>query len=161
MERYKGICELLCEVDVVDLVEWLVAIPLCEWPQQDRLSAAYPYPAMVTDQAWHGFGEKFDPLVTSLLQHFPGGRATGRNLSVVIPDQRIADHDDVFGVDWRVRVHVPLVTNPKALMWWNGKQDSAVNMEVGKAYKINTEIEHGLANWGDRPRIHFFFDVRE
>ncbi len=161
MERYTGICEPLCEVDVLGLVSWLVAIPLSAWPQQDRLSAAYPYPAMVTDQSWHGFGEKFTPLVADLMEQFPRCKATGRYLSIVIPGQRIADHDDVFGEDWRARIHVPLVTNPKATMWWRRDEAGAVHMRVGQAYKINTEIEHGLSNMGDEPRIHFFFDVRE
>lgn len=143
-------------MDIAEQVAWLGGIPLSEWPQQDRLSAEYPYPAMVSNQSWHGFGERFEPLVATLLGHFPNCRANHRMLSVVIPKQRIADHDDVQAEDWRVRVHVPLVTNPKALMWHGG---DTVHMEAGSAYLVNTEIVHGLENMGDAPRFHFFFDV--
>lgn len=158
MERYKGTVEPLCAVDVAAHIAWLQAIPLSAWPQQDRLSPDYPYPAMVANQEWHGFGALFTPLVADLMERFPGCRATHRMLSVVIPGQRIADHDDVQDADWRLRIHVPLITNPDAKMWHGG---DIVHMEVGTAYKVNTEIVHGLANMGAAPRFHFFFDVKE
>lgn len=161
MERYAGTCEPLCAVDISNLVPWVMTIPLSEWPHQDRLSVEHPYPAMVTESAWHGFGEKFDPLVLGLMAQFPPScTATGRYLSVVVPGQRIVDHDDVLGESWRVRIHVPMVTNPMARMWWRKDEANAVHMQVGTAYKINVEIDHGLANMGAEPRIHFWFDVR-
>lgn len=159
MERYRGTVERLCFVDVMDHVAWLEAIPLSAWPQQDRLTPDYPYPAMVSNPAWHGFAATFDGLVAGIVrEHFPGCRATHRMLSVVVPGQVVADHDDVQSGDWRVRVHVPLVTNPGARMWHGG---DVVHMEVGTAYLVNTEVEHGLSNLGREPRVHFFFDVIE
>ncbi len=159
MERYRGTVEKFCEVDVAAQIAWLAAIPLAEWPQQDRLSAAYPYPAMVSDQAWHGFGDQFESVVAGLMTRFPvGHQAYHRMLSVVVPGQTIADHDDVMPESWRVRLHMPLVTNNGCWMWHGGE---SVHMEVGYAYKVNTEVVHGLHNKGDAARIHFFFDVKE
>ena len=79
-------------------------------------------------------------------------------LSIVVPGQRIAEHDDVQSETWRVRIHVPIVTNPRALMFYG---TAAFHMDVGTAYLCNTEVLHSLENLGDAARIHFFFDVRE
>lgn len=157
MERFGGTWRELCSVDVSPIISWLEAIPLGDWPQQDRLSADYPYPAMVSDLAWHGFGAVTQGLVDGLMERFPRHRADHRMLSVVVPGQRIAEHDDVMPENWRVRIHVPLVTNPKAIMFFGRL---AIHLDVGKAYLINTEINHSLSNHGDAPRIHVFFDVR-
>lgn len=158
MERYAGDCEPLCEVDIDGLLSWLAAIPLSEWPQQDRMSAEYPYPAMVSNLDWHDFGTRSWPLVARLMSHFPGRHYDHRMLSVVIPGQRIAEHDDVQAADWRARVHVPLVTNTAAVMTYGGR---SFHLVAGTAYLVNTEVPHALANLGRSPRIHFFFDVRE
>ena len=158
MDRFGGTIEPLCAVDVAAHVAWLQAIPLGDWPQQDRLTPDYPYPAMVSDPCWHGFKQQFDGLVNELLGHFPGGTDTHRMLSVVVPQQTIADHDDVQDDDWRVRIHVPLVSNSDAKMWHG---ETLAHLAVGTAYKVNTEVVHGLCNKGSEPRIHFFFDVKE
>ena len=158
MERYRGTAEPFREVDVSGLVEWLAAIPLEEWPQQDRMDPDYPYPAMVSNPEWKGFKEKTQALVDELSSQFEGCRVEHRMLSVVIPKQKIAEHDDMQPEDWRIRLHVPLVTNDMAVMLFGTK---AVHMEVGKAYAVNTEVPHALVNLGDKPRIHFFFDIHE
>ena len=157
MERFKGTWKPLCAVDVSPLVKWITSIPLADWPQQDRLSADYPYPAMVSNPDWCGFKDRTDPLVGRIMEWFPGMRPDHRMLSIVIPGQRIAEHDDVQGEDWRVRVHVPLVTNPDAIMFFGSE---GVHLDVGTAYLVNTEVPHSLHNLGSDPRIHFFFDVR-
>ena len=157
MERYAGMCEPMCAVNLAAHISWLQAIPLGEWPQQDRMSADCQYPAMVTNPEWCGFGNRFHDLVTELMFNFPKHVAVNKYLSIVMPKQCILDHDDVFDEPWRVRIHVPLITNPQATMWFG---QEVFHMEVGTAYKVNTEINHGLANMGDEPRIHFFFDVR-
>lgn len=158
LERLTGTCRPLCEVDVTDLVDWIEAIPLSEWPQQDRLSAESPYPAMVSNPAWYGFGEKVAPLVRHIMEfNFPGGEPDHRMLSVVVSGQRVLPHDDIQSETWRARVHVPLVSNPGAIMSYG---DEEFHLDVGTAYLVNTEVEHALVNLGAEPRIHFFFDVR-
>jgi hypothetical protein len=79
-------------------------------------------------------------------------------LSVVIPGQKIVEHDDIQDENWIVRVHIPLITNPKSIMFFG---QYGVNMPVGSAYLINTEVMHSLENMGSEPRIHFFFDLKK
>lgn len=158
MQRFSGTCLPLAAVDVSWVATWIEAIPLSEWPQQNRLKAGYPYPAMVADPEWHAFGRTVYPLVMELIEHFPEGFPDHQMLSIVMPGQKIARHDDKQNETWRVRVHVPLVTNSEALMFFDG---GSVHMERGQAYIVNTEVPHWLGNGGSDPRIHFFFDVRE
>lgn len=58
--------------------------------------------------------------------------------------------------NWVTRVHVPLVTNPKAEFIVN---DTSYHLKVGKAYKINPEEPHAIRNGGNASRIHLMFDV--
>lgn len=112
---------------------------------------------MVTDRKWPGFFDATEPIVSELIQHFEGGVPVNRRLSVVVPGQRIFKHTDMQDEGWRVRLHVPVITNPAAVMFI---LDQPFHMEVGAAYRVNTEVEHWLHNVGDEPRIHFFFDVK-
>ena len=158
MKRYDGTAEPLCSLDVSDVVSWIAAIPLEEWPQRDRMRADYQYPAMVSNPVWHDFKAKTDGIVAHILGLFPGCWPDHRMLSVVIPGQRVAVHTDVQSESWRVRIHVPLITNPQAIFTIAGADQ---HLEVGTAYLVNPEIEHSVANLGEIPRIHFFFDLRE
>jgi aspartyl/asparaginyl beta-hydroxylase len=83
--------------------------------------------------------------------------AYNRMLSVVMPNHVIDPHVDAQPLEWITRVHVPLVTNEQAVTITNNKR---YHLEVGKAYLVNTRIEHAVRNDGTTPRIHFMFDVR-
>lgn len=164
MERYRGTIEKMGPVDISGIVDWLSAIPLSAWPMQDRLDKNYIYPAMVSNLAWHQFGEKVEPLVTSIMSDLPANVWNNHwLLSVVVPGQHIAEHDDVMTSTWRLRIHVPLVTNPGAQMGYRDENGQLCwyHMDPGFAYRVNTEVPHALRNDGDSARIHFFFDVRE
>lgn len=157
MERFSGTCKLLGEVNPALQVAWLSFIPLSEWPQQDRMNREYPYPAMVSNPKWHDFHAATDPLVSTIMDKwFPGLPTTHRMLSIVMPGQKIAAHDDVQADNWLGRVHVPLQTNPNAIM---NIGDESFNMKLNNAYLINTEIIHSLANYGSEPRVHLFWDI--
>lgn len=158
MERFGGTISSLGPVDVSGMVAWIGAIPLDSWPQGERLAAESPYPAMVSNGDWHGFHREAAPVVDELMSHFPGCVPDHRMLSVVVPGQRVLRHDDLQDETWRVRVHVPLITNPDARMFYD---DAGFHLEVGRAYRVNTELPHWLHNLGAEPRVHFFFDVRE
>jgi len=156
-ERFSGTCERICDVDVSAMAAWIAAIPLEAWPQRDRMRSEYPYPAMVSNPSWHDFGVVSEPIVKFISQ-LCSGRVDHRMLSVVMPGQQIAEHDDVQGPTWRFRVHVPLVTNLEAVMRYGSNK---IHMDVGGAYRVNTEVPHSLCNGGQEPRIHFFFDVHD
>jgi hypothetical protein len=53
------------------------------------------------------------------------------------------------------RVHVPLITNPDAFMFVDGKM---WHMPVGNAYLVKVEHHHLAVNAGNENRIHIVFD---
>ena len=53
------------------------------------------------------------------------------------------------------RVHIPLVTNPDAFMFVDGKM---WHMPVGNAYLVKVEHHHLAVNAGSENRIHILFD---
>ncbi len=53
------------------------------------------------------------------------------------------------------RIHVPISTNPKVWFTINGLP---YQFEVGKAYEINNQKQHSVANKGDEDRLTFIFD---
>jgi hypothetical protein len=75
-----------------------------------------------------------------------------------------AKKDLVYHIDYdptyAVRVVVPIYTNPnvKNLFKWNGVEESYY-LEEGKAYFINTGIEHAVVNESDIPRIALLFSL--
>ena len=56
------------------------------------------------------------------------------------------------------KIHVPLVTNPKAMLRVHGEE---FHLPVGRAWEINNLTVHGAFNGGGRDRIHFIFEVFE
>lgn len=57
------------------------------------------------------------------------------------------------------KVHIPLETNPLAYFTFGDNRERKYNMEVGKAYLINTNISHGTENLGNTPRTHLLSRV--
>lgn len=148
--------EALGPVEARHLAAWVVAIDFAEWPQQSFTEIK---PAMVTDLAWHGFGDVCEPVVAALMaEHFVGLVPRQRMLSVVMPGHDIKPHRDLQPPQWRCRVHVPLLSNERSVFVSGGISHALV---PGMAYKVDTRVEHSVINDGETPRIHFMFDVRE
>lgn len=155
MARLIGTCRPLCTVSAGPLAQWaLEGLP--DWPQRERMTAESPYPAMVSDPEWRGFGERTKPLVESVMAFFPGHVAGHRMLSVLMPGQSVFRHDDVQGAGWRARIQIPIVSNPESTAIFD---DAECHLEPGTAYLFNCEVPHALRNAGATPRIHFFFDA--
>ncbi|MDJ0655843.1 MAG: aspartyl/asparaginyl beta-hydroxylase domain-containing protein [Xanthomonadales bacterium] len=53
------------------------------------------------------------------------------------------------------RIHVPISTNPRVRFMIDGRP---YRMQVGKAYEINNQKHHSVANKGSDDRITFIFD---
>lgn len=160
MRRFTGTVERLAVLDpikVAAVVQWITAIPFEDWGQQKPAGALPLKPAMMSDHTWHGFGDALDPIVNDILEYFPGCIAQQRMLSVVMPQDEIPRHVDDQCPEWVERVHVPLTTNADAAFVCD---DGPHCMEVGSAYRVNTETHHAVYNRGATPRIHFMFDVR-
>jgi Aspartyl/Asparaginyl beta-hydroxylase len=141
--------------------EWIEQIPFTDWPQQHRIRAYQPRPAMVNDLSWHDFGATTDALVKYIMHAFaPIYVPYNRMLSVVMPNDSIHRHADEQPEDWLIRVHVPLATNPRAYMKIGFEPGEKVHMQEGVAYLFDTRKLHSVRNEGHTPRIHFMFDVR-
>jgi len=57
------------------------------------------------------------------------------------------------------KLHIPLKTNPNAYFTFGENRERRYNLEVGKAYLINTNISHGTENLGDTSRSHLLSRV--
>lgn len=146
-------------VDISALAAWIARIPLTDWPQQHRVDHQIR-PAMVNDPHWHAMNFVTSAIVERLLYTSPlplGCRDDNRMLSVVMPGHDIHTHADPVSPDWITRVHVPLHTNPDAVMIFDGAE---YLLDAGSAYLVDITQEHSVVNRGPTPRIHFMFDVR-
>ena len=56
------------------------------------------------------------------------------------------------------RIHVPLQTNPLAMLTVN---DTDFHLEAGHAFEVNNLVPHSVFNDGEQDRIHFIFEVFE
>jgi hypothetical protein len=161
VNRFLGTVEEIAVLDpakVVAVVDWITAIPFEDWGQQKPHGALPLKPAMMSNRTWHNFGETFDPLVNDILsEHYPGCIAQQAMLSVVMPGDHIPPHKDDQCPEWVERIHVPLTTNEQTSFVCD---DGPHFLQVGKAYRVNTEATHAVYNYGKTPRVHFMFDVR-
>lgn len=156
MRRFDGTVAFLRAVEVADMVRWVATISFADWHQQTPLSDGQLRPAMMTDPAWHGFGAAAAPVIAQVLPLFPGCDARQVMLSVVMPGHAIEPHRDAQPPGWICRVHVPLTSNPESRFIVGGE---AHHLDVGAAYRVNTEIEHAVENGGATPRIHLMTDI--
>lgn len=160
MQRFLGTVERFAVLDphkVKAVVEWITAIPFEDWGQQKPHGVLPLKPSMMSNHTWHGFGNALDPIVDDLLTYFPGCLAQQRMLGCVMPRDEIPPHVDHQCPEWVERIHVPLLTNAWAVF---ACDDGEHHLEVGNAYRVNTEARHAVYNRGETPRVHFMFDVR-
>lgn len=64
--------------------------------------------------------------------------------------------DNLPAVPYTHKLHVPLETNPHAVLTVGGKQ---FHLEAGCAYEVNNLAPHGAHNGGSRDRVHLIFEV--
>jgi hypothetical protein len=57
------------------------------------------------------------------------------------------------------KIHIPLRTNSDAYFTFGDNAERKYNLEVGKAYLVNTNISHGTENLGDTARSHLLCRV--
>lgn len=57
----------------------------------------------------------------------------------------------------RIRIHIPVVTNPEAFFTCNGE---TVNMKVGEVWTFNSAKPHAAENFSNKGRIHLVIDTK-
>lgn len=144
--RFTGTVEPFATLDVKHFVRWLdKRIPPHDWPK-------------MSDAAYMGWGEMFQPIADTLVRHYYHScSVSGIGMFTLDPGVIHPAHADVQTPDWMVRVHVPIVTNPGAVIVMG---DGEHHLQVGKAYRMNTLATHAVENRGKTPRLHFIFDVK-
>lgn len=152
---FSGTVEELCDVDVKELLAHLKATPFEAWPQQKRLADGLVRPAMLAA------GEESFPAIAKVMGCFKQCYDRDQMYSAVMPGHGIPSHRDEVTAGWVCRVHVPIVTNPKALVMVAGSKRglSEHHLKVGKAYAVCVTKLHAIANGGTTPRVHLMFDV--
>jgi len=133
------------EVDISALAARLEAIPISEWPK-------------MADPESLGLGDEIRAVADALMSHFPGCVYSGVGLFLLAAGQAHPAHTDVQPPDWVTRVHVPVITNDKAIAW---TEDGTITMRAGVAYRFDTRRPHAVRNDGETPRVHLVFDVRK
>ena len=86
------------------------------------------------------------------------GSVVGRaRLMRLGPGAEVKEHAD-YNHYWfdRVRIHIPIVTNPGVIFHCHGKQ---VHMAAGEAWTFNNWLRHHVVNGSDQSRIHLVFDT--
>lgn len=149
---------LAAEVAAVDAREWR--------PHPNALpgNSMLPLIAVGGDADDEGFAGPMQP--TSLLRGCPYlmqvlasfGATLGRTRLMRLAGQaEVARHVDQ-GYYWaeRVRVHVPIVTQPTVRFECG---DAAINMGAGECWIFDTWRQHRVLNDADLPRIHLVADT--
>jgi hypothetical protein len=107
-----------------------------------------------------------DPVETSLLTHMLKTREFLRGLGLRYMWARLArmepngslwehrDYQELKSVR-RLRLHIPVVTNPSATLIIGGRR---IHMASGYVWKLNPVHRHGAINFGREPRVHILLD---
>ena len=96
------------------------------------------------------------PYLQQVLASF--GEVLGRSrLMRLEPGAEVALHVD-FNYHWvsRVRIHVPIVTEPEVLFHC---ADQRVHMTAGSCWLFNAWRRHRVTHGGSRPRVHLVIDT--
>lgn len=110
--------------------------------------------------------EDCEPVETSLLEKMPETRALLRGLGFRYMWARLAklevnafmhehrDYQELKDVG-RVRLHIPVITNPFSSIVINGTR---IHLALGHIWKLNPTHRHASANFGKEARIHIILD---
>lgn len=88
-----------------------------------------------------------------IIDSFPNVRQTV--ISAHPPNTVIQQHIDNNEF---VKIHIPIITNDRSYFVFGDKK---YHLTVGKAYLINTMINHGTENFGNNDRVHLIFKIRK
>ena len=173
----EGRLRELGAVDMTALADLVLAQEQEAWLENDHRQNAYEvhrdteslvlvfteadaWPEIVIKKmpAWDRLIEAAGPLMHSIIaDHYPPGGAIIRAMAAKLKaGGKIRPHSDShpsFHVGHRI--HVPLTTNPRVRFMIEGRPHQ---FEVGKAYEINNQKNHSVANKGTEDRITFIFD---
>lgn len=107
---------------------------------------------------WRIWGQIFQPIIDKVTEPYAYGQGVlvKAMLAKLKSKGTIGKHVDYVIRDKYVhKIHIPLITNPDAIMQIGDKD---FHLEKGKAYEVNNMVKHGVTNQGDEDRVHFIFE---
>jgi len=108
---------------------------------------------------WYEHKEIFEPLINVVLENTEyKNPKTARILIASLPaGEKIAPHFDGGGSLLQcLRIHIPIVTNDKALM---AVEEVAQHFEAGEVFELNNAKIHAAENLGLDNRVHIIVDI--
>jgi hypothetical protein len=126
----------------------LVFVNLDSWPELE----------IIKEPGWDRLAEVAVPVMHGIIDRwYPKGGTIIRAMAAkLVAGGKIAPHTDShpsFHIGHRI--HVPITTNSRVRFMIDGRPH---RFEVGKAYEINNQMNHSVANKGTEDRITFIFD---
>jgi len=126
----------------------LVSVDDNKWPERDVRHGP----------GWDRLGDVAMPVMEEIIkQHYPtGGEVIRAVAASLTAGGNIKAHTDLHqSFHCAHRIHVPITTNPKVWFTIDGRP---YQLKVGRAYEVNNQKQHSVANKGTEDRITFIFD---
>jgi len=126
----------------------LVSVDDNKWPERDVRHGS----------GWDRLGDVAMPVMEEIIkQHYPtGGEVIRAVAASLTAGGNIKAHTDLHqSFHCAHRIHVPITTNPKVWFTIDGRP---YQLKVGRAYEVNNQKQHSVANKGTEDRITFIFD---
>jgi hypothetical protein len=164
-------------VDSAPLRETILAQPPSAWHEQEYRQQEYdvhrqtesivmvfvnlecwPEIEICKEPGWDRLAEVAIPVMHGIIgQHYPPGGTIIRAMAAkLLAGGKISPHVDTHPSFHRGhRIHVPVTTNPRVRFMIDGRPHQ---LQVGRAYEINNQMNHSVMNKGDEDRITFIFD---
>lgn len=120
--------------------------------------SAWPELVVKKEAAWDRLADVAMPAMHDIIgRHYPPGGAIIRAMAArLAAGGKITPHTDrhpSFKIGHRI--HVPITTNRRVRLTIDGRP---YRLQVGRAYEINNQLTHSVANRGTEHRITFIFD---
>ena len=118
----------------------------------------WPNITIKKEPGWDRLADAAVPVMHSIIgQCYPAGGTIIRAMAAkLLAGGKITSHRDAHpSFHMGHRIHVPIITNPRVRFMIDGRP---YRFQVGQAYEINNQKNHGVMNKGAEDRITFIFD---
>ena len=118
----------------------------------------WPNITIKKEPGWDRLVDAAIPLMHDIIGRFypPGGTIIRAMAAKLLVGGKITTHRDSHpSFHFGHRIHVPITTNSRVRFMIDGRP---YRFELGQAYEINNQKNHGVMNKGTEDRITFIFD---
>jgi hypothetical protein len=118
----------------------------------------WPNITIKKEPGWDRLVDAAIPLMHDIIGRFypPGGTIIRAMAAKLLAGGKITTHRDSHpSFHFGHRIHVPITTNSRVRFMIDGRP---YRFELGQAYEINNQKNHGVMNKGTEDRITFIFD---